>query len=279
MTSPTVEATTIFRDHGRRQSTGVPPCSSSIRFTRLNGLDPKKPRCADSGLGCTDSTHGIGASSRLERLRVAAPEDRGQRRALLRAQRPACGSPGRSPASQPRPRCEADRPGRTVRHRLSSITPASAQGVRSPLVGAGYAEVVDQLLVDVHQALRRRDPGRDREAQADRVPGRRVGVLPDDQHLHLGQRPAEGAQHVVPGGQVADARPRSPRAGTAPSAAIWSSTGASASAQSGATAPSPRVRRARSCAHPRRAGARGPVRSLLQELEHALVELVARGSR
>ena len=32
-----------YRDQGRRQSTGVPPCSTSIRFTRLNGLDPKKP--------------------------------------------------------------------------------------------------------------------------------------------------------------------------------------------------------------------------------------------
>ena len=27
-------------------------------FTRLNGLDPKNPFRADSGLGCTDSTHG-----------------------------------------------------------------------------------------------------------------------------------------------------------------------------------------------------------------------------
>ena len=34
-------------------------------------------------------------------------------------------------------------------------------------------------------------------------PGGRVRVLPDDQHPHVGQRSAEGAQHVVAGGQVA----------------------------------------------------------------------------
>jgi hypothetical protein len=28
------------------------PAASSAAFARLNGLDPKKPRCADKGLGC-----------------------------------------------------------------------------------------------------------------------------------------------------------------------------------------------------------------------------------
>ena len=35
------------------------------------------------------------------------------------------------------------------------------------------------------------------------MPGRRVGILADDQHPHAGQRPAERAQHVVTGRQIA----------------------------------------------------------------------------
>ena len=66
---------------GAASRPGVPPCFSSSVFTRLNGRDPKNPRDADSGLGCTDSTHGTGAEHRLEALRVAAPEDRGERAA------------------------------------------------------------------------------------------------------------------------------------------------------------------------------------------------------
>ena len=32
--------------------------------------------------------------------------------------------------------------------------------------------------------------------------GRRVGILPDDQHAHVIKRKGEGAQHVWPGGQI-----------------------------------------------------------------------------
>ena len=39
--------------------------------------------------------------------------------------------------SQPQPLCDAGAPGRTVRTRLSSMTPCSHHGVRSPDVGWG----------------------------------------------------------------------------------------------------------------------------------------------
>ena len=41
---------------GSFQSTGSPPSSSSRALTRLNGFEPKKPRSADIGDGCADST-------------------------------------------------------------------------------------------------------------------------------------------------------------------------------------------------------------------------------
>ena len=44
------------RPYGSFQSTGSPPSSSSSALTRLNGFDPKKPRSADMGDGCADST-------------------------------------------------------------------------------------------------------------------------------------------------------------------------------------------------------------------------------
>ena len=42
-----------------------------------------------------------------------------------------------------------------------------------------------------------------RERQTDRVPGRGIRVLPDDQHADVAERPAERPQHAVPAGQVA----------------------------------------------------------------------------
>ena len=46
----------------------------------------------------------------------------------------------------------------------------------------------------------------DGEREADRMPGRRVRVLPDDEHLDVGERALERAQHAVPGGKVVPAR-------------------------------------------------------------------------
>ena len=43
------------------QSIGAAPCSSSSWFTRLKGLDPKKPACADIGEGWAEATTGTQA--------------------------------------------------------------------------------------------------------------------------------------------------------------------------------------------------------------------------
>ena len=41
-----------------------------------------------------------------------------------------------------------------------------------------------------------------REGQAYRMAGCRVGILPDDQDLHLAKRSAEGSQHILSGWQI-----------------------------------------------------------------------------
>ena len=48
-----------------------------------------------------------------------------------------------------------------------------------------------------------RTSGATLKRQPHRVPGRRVGVLPHDEHPHVGQRQREGPQHAVAGRQVA----------------------------------------------------------------------------
>ena len=52
-----------FRGQPRAHSTGCAPCAMSSSLTRLNGREPKKPRSADIGLGCTLSTRGVSPSS------------------------------------------------------------------------------------------------------------------------------------------------------------------------------------------------------------------------
>lgn len=41
----------VAQGQGSFQSTGAAPWASSSWFARLNGREPKKPLCADSGLG------------------------------------------------------------------------------------------------------------------------------------------------------------------------------------------------------------------------------------
>ena len=76
--------------------------------------------------------------------------------------------------------------------------------IRLGMVGGGRdAEVVVQLAIDVAEAPRQGPHVTvDGERQADRMPRRRVGVLPHDEHLHLGEGPGERPQHPVAGGQV-----------------------------------------------------------------------------
>ena len=72
-----------------------------------------------------------------------------------------------------------------------------------------------------------------REAQADRVPRVRVRVLAHDQDPDLGERSLEGAEDVLARRLVGAGSVRRKR----PSSMMRSSTGASASAQSGAIRP------------------------------------------
>ena len=169
-------------------------------MARLNGLLPKKPECAERGEGWALSMAGMPPrcgtrflASLPHRMATSGPP-------RLTSAEIACAVT----VSQPLPRWLAGLPGCTVSTRLSRRTPWSAQGDRSPVEGAGQAEVGLQLLVDVHQAARHGlHVGRHRERQAHRVPGRRVGVLPDDEHPHVVERPLERAQDVSTGRQVA----------------------------------------------------------------------------
>ena len=60
------------------------------------------------------------------------------------------------------------------------------------------AEVIIQLAVHVLQAARNRaHVWRRREGEADRVAGRRVGVLPDDEHSHVGERALKRRENAI----------------------------------------------------------------------------------
>ena len=169
-------------------------------MARLKGREPKKPARADSGDGWALARYGtapsIGISdwaSRPHRIATSGPP-RSTSASIARW----------VTCSQPLPRCEPDLPGWTVSTRFSSSTPWSNHGVRSPGCGRRDAEVGVQLGVDVLQAAGQRAYVRGhRERQADRVAGRGIGVLADDQHAYVAQRPAERAQHVLAGRQVA----------------------------------------------------------------------------
>ena len=88
-------------------------------LTRLNGLDPKKPRSADIGLGCALSTRGTSPSSA-----VAVCASRPQSTATNGVRRATTARIAQSvTASQPRPRWLPGAPGDTVKTRLSSRTP------------------------------------------------------------------------------------------------------------------------------------------------------------
>ena len=110
------------------------PASASRALVRLNGREPKNPERADSGEGWADSTRGMPPSSGRERAGLPAPEDRDERA----APRSTRASMARAvTASQPLPWWLAGAPGRTVSTRLSSSTPRSVHGVRSPVDGVG----------------------------------------------------------------------------------------------------------------------------------------------
>src|ERR1022692_2155991 len=137
---------------------------------------------------------------RHQRPRVTAPQDRDQRRRGPPGQRPDRLLGHLFPALAP------VRPGLTRRDGQYPVEQQYAPfGPRGevPRGGRGVTQVVAVFTEDVDQA--RRQPfhlGRDREAEADRMPGRGVGGLADDQPPHIAERLLEPPQHVVAGRQV-----------------------------------------------------------------------------
>ena len=67
----------------------------------------------------------------------------------------------------------------------------------------GNAKVGGELLEDIAQRGRERNPRRDRETQPNSVAGSGVGVLPDNEDLHLVKRIGKGPQDIATGGKIA----------------------------------------------------------------------------
>lgn len=204
---------TIARGQGSLQSTGCAPCRTRRSFTRLKGREPKKPRSADMGrVGGLDGRQI--AEQRPQIACVAPPQHRHQRASarhqcpdgllgdLLPALAAVCGGLAGSRGQRP------------VQQQYALPGPRRQIAVR----GAGEPEVGVQLAEDVLQAAgQRADVRRHGEAEPDRMPGRGIGVLPDDEDPHLVEGLLEGAQHVVawPGDRCVPRR--SPPAGSHPS--------------------------------------------------------------
>ena len=101
------------------------------------GRDPKNPRCADSGDGCADSIVAT-RESPAANIGFSVDASRPHKIATSGSGRAASARIAHSvTASQPLPRCDAGFPGCTVNTLLSSMTPRSAHGVRSPVDGVG----------------------------------------------------------------------------------------------------------------------------------------------
>ena len=141
-----------------------------------------------------------GPQQRGQRLRVPPPQNRDQRPTSRRE----CldrGLGDRLPALAPVARRASGLHRQApVQQQHTLLEPATQIAVK----GGGEPQIVVQFAVDVHQALRQRSHVCiHRETQADRMPGRRVGILTDQQHPHIGHRPRERPQHFVAGGQIA----------------------------------------------------------------------------
>src|SRR5690349_20235105 len=135
-----------------------------------------------------------------ERARVAAPQDGHQGFPFPGDQGPdgLLGHllPALAAVRGRMPRLNGQHP---VEQQHAALGPRGQVPVRRPR----EAEVRGVLGEDVEQA-RRQPPhlGRDREAQPDRMAGRGIRVLADDEHAHVVERLLERPQHVVPGRQV-----------------------------------------------------------------------------
>jgi hypothetical protein len=95
-------------------------------------------------------------------------------------------------------------PGPHGQHPVQQHHALRRPGAEIPIARPRAPEVVDVLAEDVLEARRQRPhTWRNREAEADRMPRRRVRVLADDQHPHLVERLLERGQDAIARGQVA----------------------------------------------------------------------------
>ena len=167
------------------------------RWRGENGRLPKNPLCADSGDGWADSmiTWRL-VSTRPRFLRADAPHRMNTTRSGLALTARITSS---VKVSHPLPWWEAAWRARTVSVALRSSTPWRGPGVEAAVVGRVDAEVVVQLLEDVHERRRRRArPGRTEKHSPWAWPAPWYGSWPEDQHLHVGEgREVQGREHVV----------------------------------------------------------------------------------
>ncbi|MPN07845.1 hypothetical protein SDC9_155117 [bioreactor metagenome] len=135
-----------------------------------------------------------GGQHRGERLGIASPQD-GHQRTAAGGQRLDGGLGDRLPAlAAMRGRMSGLHGQAPVEQQHTLVEPAG----QIAMVDRGDAQIGLQLLVDVDQRLRQRPHGAvHRETEPDRMPGRGVWVLADDQHPDIGHRPAECSKHLV----------------------------------------------------------------------------------
>ena len=151
-----------------------------------------------------------------ERPRVAAPQDR--HHGVPLPARPAPGWPARSPAPSPCPGARPGGRGWTVSTRLSSSTPRSAHGVRSPFDGRGKprsAEYSVKMLSRLGGS--RRTSGATEKLSPTGWPGVGYGSWPTMSTRTSSNGCLNARSTFSPGRQVPCARPRPPPAGTRPS--------------------------------------------------------------
>jgi hypothetical protein len=136
---------------------------------------------------------------RLERLRVAAPEDRHARATALDQRGDRALGDLLPAAAAVRGRLAGPDRQDPVEQHHALVRPAGQVAV----LRRHDADVVAQLQVDVDEAPRQRPHVLlHREAEADRVAGRGIGVLAHDEHAHVGEGTPEGVEDVVAGRQV-----------------------------------------------------------------------------
>ena len=146
---------------------------------------------------------GCGSEQRPQVRSIPPPQDRDERRIAGRQ-----GADGVLGDLLPSP--SAVGPGKAGCDRQNAVEEHDALIAPSRQItvsGGRDAEIGVELLVDVREAARDRTHiALHGERQTDRMPRRRIGVLPDDEHLDVRERSLECAQDSLAGGQIGPPR-------------------------------------------------------------------------